>query len=126
MADTVVINKGETVRFPVAASHPLAKYQSIKAPSDLPDLHGLAIVQTMVQKNPRITNAQLSTELQNILNHGLGTGILSILFPDITVEEGANLVFGGPVSTVSAGVVTVKGTITIYGSMNLACTELGG
>jgi hypothetical protein len=42
--DTVTIKSGETVRFPVASDHPLAKYQQLKTVSELGSLHDLAVV----------------------------------------------------------------------------------
>jgi hypothetical protein len=127
MADTVLVTKGETLRFPVEATHPLAKYQTFQSPSEYENVHGLAILQTMKKTTPTITDTQLSQSLQEILDGSLLKKIVVLQLPgNIYVEPGANLVFGGPVTSVLANNVTVQGTITISGSFNLTCNQLGG
>lgn len=123
---TVTIKAGEKVRFPVDARHPLAKYQQFKKPSQMPDVHNLAIVARLRQQNPRISEVELNHTLAGILDQSLAGQIIQLQFPDIFVEKGGELVCGGPVTTLQANKVTVKGKMTILGSMNLTCSELGG
>jgi hypothetical protein len=126
MANPVVIAAGTTVQFPVPSEHPLASYQQVLPVNQVTNLQDLAVVRTLTQAAPGSSTAQLTGYVNGILSSAGASGILHVTFPDITVEAGATLTFSGPISTISAGNVTVLGTIIAHGSFNLNCTQLGG
>jgi hypothetical protein len=124
MSESVVIKSGEVVHFPVASDHPLAKYQQ-QVDTSKRNIHDLAVVRKMISVHPKASTDQITKALDDILASSNGT-ILQLALPDITVQEGATMVCGGPVTAITAGNVTVLGEILAYGSLNLTCSTLSG
>jgi hypothetical protein len=126
-SNPLVIQAGQTVRFPVASSDPLAQYQQLKAVSEVASLNDLAIARSLVALSPSITSLQLSDAVNSFLT-GHGTSQIVVLdFPvDITVQAGATMVFSGPVTTLSVRNFYVDGTVTAQGSLNITCSGAFG
>ena len=124
--ETVVINPGEVVRFPVPSGHPLARYQQLKPVSEFGNLHDLAIVRKLITDHPQITPDEIVRAVTGLLSSFATTTFLSLLFPDITVKSGGILILSGPINYVTAGKVVVQGEIQVHGSLNLFCSQLGG
>jgi IPT/TIG domain len=125
MSDTVVIRSGEVLRFPVSSDDPLAKYQHQLDVSQVSNLHDLATVRTITRTNPRLSTDQIIATVKGILASSGVSTILNLTLPDLIVEEGATMVCGGPITTISAGNVIVLGEILVYGDLNLSCSTLG-
>ena len=125
MSDTVVIKSGEVVYFPVTSDHPLARYQQQVDASQASNLHDLAIVRTVTQANSKLSTDQITMAVKGVLASSNVGSILQLVFPDLTVEEGATMVLAGPITTLNAGNVAVLGEILAYGSVNIACATLG-
>jgi hypothetical protein len=89
MSDTVVIKSGEVVHFPVASDHPLAKYQQQLDVSQLANLHDLATVRTVTRTNPKLSTDQITAVVNGVLASSKIGSVLQLVFPNITIEEGA-------------------------------------
>jgi hypothetical protein len=121
----LTIQSGLTVRFPVAATHPLAQYQTLKALSDVANLNDLAVSSALTNINPKLTSAQLNAAVGGFLSAQGASAVAQLQFPDLHVEEGATLVFAGPITVVVANNFYVDGTIIAYGSLNISCASFG-
>jgi hypothetical protein len=126
MSDVVVIKSGQVVHFPVTSGDPLARYQQQLGISQVSNLHDLGIVRSIIQADPRASTDQITTAVSSILASSNTSTILQLEFPDLTVEEGATLVFAGPITTLTAGNVIILGEVRVYGSLDISCSTIGG
>ena len=122
-----MIPSGETLRFPVPSGHPLAKYQSFKRLSEISNLQDLAIVKSIVQRNPAVSSKQIHEALTQYLSTGNNRIHVLDIPGDLTVPTGTTLIFPGPVTMLTLRNVDIQGTGTIlaYGSFNLLCRSIG-
>jgi hypothetical protein len=109
----------------VASNDPLAQFQQLKAPAEVANLQDLAIVRSLVRANPNVSAAQINDAVNSILASSGVSHIPIITLPDITVEQGATVVFGGPITSVVANNFYVDGTIIAHGSLNISCASFG-
>ena len=124
----VVVRSGETVRFPVATSHPLAQFQELKTVSELTNLHDLAFARALTAANPVLTSAQVSSAVSSFLSSSGASHIIHIHIPieaDFQVEKGATVVFAGPITVMTARNFYVDGAIIAHGSLNVRCASFG-
>ena len=126
MAHSLTIAKGQAIRFPVAATHLLAKYQQLVPLSSVTDIHTIPLAEKILEKNPSLSDAAVVSHLNAILGN---RPILHFKLPDfwdLTVEDGATLVFSGPITSLWAVNVRIYGTLIAYGSLTLNCATIGG
>ena len=126
MDNPVVITSGQVVNFPVPSDHPLAKYQQLQPVPAVGNLSDLAVVRVLTKSNPNLSTAQITATVAGMLNSANVSSILTLNLPDITVQEGATMVLGGPINKLNANNVTIEGTLVVHGSLNLTCNQLGG
>jgi hypothetical protein len=131
MPNQVVISSGQTVRFPVSSTDPLAKFQSFQALDQVGNIEDLAFARAIIQKNPTISAAAVRQAVfePGTLIGDLSGQILSVgeLTTDLIVQPGGTVVFAGPVTKVVFANVDIQrtGQIIAHGSLNLTCTSLG-
>lgn len=123
--DTVTIKSGEVVGFPVASDHPFAKYQKLKAVSELGNLHDLAVVSKMTRAAPVLSTVDITKAVNGILSSAGVSTIVDLTMPDFVVQAGATLILRGPITQLTVGNFVLDGTVIAYGSFNLTCISLG-
>jgi hypothetical protein len=146
MSASIHVKRGETLQFPVAPSHPLARFQSVRAATQK-DLVNHAFYSKVIEHRMNISKVQLvaqrgiSAELPKETHQLILQSIIWKIGPiqiyqleDITVDTGGTLIYFGNYHSVSARNVTIQngGIVrcycsdpTISATLSIVCEQFG-
>jgi hypothetical protein len=120
MSASIHVRSGETLQFPVAPNHPLARIQSVRAATEK-DLVNHAFYSKVIKHRMEISRAQqvaenrISAELSKEAHQHILQSVIWKIGPiqtyqldEITVDNGGKLIYFGNYHAVSARNVTIQ------------------
>lgn len=119
---TLHVKAGKKIEFPVAAKHPLAKFQTLTPVRSAGDAREFLVVwaqNAAASDLPTPNPAALVARLKKAR-----VGVLRLLANDLRIERGAVVTLNGPLNQLEFDNVTIAGDLVVRGDLILKCTSL--
>ena len=136
--NTLTLDKGERLVFPVSRDHPVAACQQLREIRSFEDLKEFVVAkewQTAYPTrrpgdpsppDPTFSGGMLSP--QSIVEAAklLGQIVRIQLAGDLVIPAGSTLVMQNPFNEITAGKITVAGRLEAHGDLAITCNEITG
>ncbi|HKD03413.1 MAG TPA: hypothetical protein VKB77_13325 [Terriglobales bacterium] len=119
---TIHIKAGEKVEFPVAAKHPLAKFQTVtavRAAEDVQEFLALWAQNAAVRDEPAPDTAAVVAHLRKVK-----LGLLRLFTKDLRIDKGAVVTLNNPLNQLEFDNVLIAGDLVVRGDLVLKCNAL--
>jgi len=138
--NNLILDEGETVRFPVEGGHPLAECQQMRRINSLEDVKDFQFVQEWAQgfefgraeaqrtgSTYFYTGSRLSGELLlRYVRERSGGVLMALQLADFIVPIGSTVLLNSPLVEVNANTVVIAGDLKFTDDLVIRCNEIRG